>query len=78
MPKRVARATHDRQKLRYYARHRRPTGQRRFSQREDDLIMAHAGRDVDLAKKLSRSLQSIHVRRARLKAKHPQHNEGQS
>ncbi len=73
MPKRVARATHDRQKLRYYARHRRPSGKRRYSQREDDLIMAHAIRDADLSKKLGRSLQSIHVRRAKLKATHLQH-----
>jgi hypothetical protein len=72
MPKRVARATHEMQKARYYARHRRPSGQRRFSQREDDLIVAHAIRDVELAKALGRSVQSIHVRRCKLKAKHPQ------
>jgi len=68
MPKLVSPATWQRQKARYYAKHRHTLGRRPWKSEEIATVMAHAISDVELARKLGRSVQAIHVKRAKVKS----------
>lgn len=69
MPKRVARATWEKQKKRYYAKTRKTAFRSydRWSDEDRDLILYSDYTDRELSKRLGRSMFAIQIQRHRLK-----------
>lgn len=71
MPKRVCGKTHQAQKKRYYAKYslHNINHLKRWKYDECLLVLLKPKSDLEIAKSLGRSLESIHVMRAHLKRK---------
>ena len=69
-----ARVTRNAQRLRYYQKTQLYPDRRRWTREEDIEVLKHSITDTELSYLIHRSVQSIQIRRNKLKAKQTQKN----